>query len=177
MKKLRLLLVAVLAFTMLAGTVAQAEDAEPITITFLHCWNGGGANFPSDQVNNLVAQKLLEETGVIMQMESLVTSELERLNTMFASGVLPDLVNAPYWSTTSGEGEVIKDAASQGLLYDIKDLLPDYPNVQKLYEVGVALDYWWMKAEILWMAIRLWPSAQGICAGKTASRAMALWRR
>ena len=141
MKKLRLLLVAVLAFTMLAGTVAQAEDAEPITITFLHCWNGGGANFPSDQVNNLVAQKLLEETGVIMQMESLVTSELERLNTMFASGVLPDLVNAPYWSTTSGEGEVIKDAASQGLLYDIKDLLPDYPNVQKLYEVGVALDY------------------------------------
>lgn len=31
MKKLRLLLVAVLAFTMLAGTVAQAEDAEPIT--------------------------------------------------------------------------------------------------------------------------------------------------
>ena len=121
MKKLRLLLVAVLAFTMLAGTVAQAEDAEPITITFLHCWNGGGANFPSDQVNNLVAQKLLEETGVIMQMESLVTSELEKLNTMFASGVLPDLVNAPYWSTTGGEGEVIKDAASQGLLYDIKD--------------------------------------------------------
>ena len=51
------------------------------------------------------------------------------------------------------------------------------------YDLGIAFDgeriaaWWWMKTEILWMAIRLWPSAQGICAGKTASRAMDLWRR
>ena len=35
------------------------------------------------------------KTGVIVNMESIVTSETERLNTMFASGHAR-LVNAPY---------------------------------------------------------------------------------
>ncbi|NLG24208.1 MAG: ABC transporter substrate-binding protein, partial [Clostridiales bacterium] len=68
-------------------------------------------------------------------------NETEKLNTMFASGLVPDLVSAPYWSTTGGEGKVIKEAAAQGMLYDVTDLLDKYPNVKKLYEVGIAKDY------------------------------------
>lgn len=144
MKKLSVLLALALLVSILAGlnvVTAESTAYEPVEITFLHCWNGGGSSIPDDQVDNPVAKTLREKTGVTFKMESIVTSEYETLNTMFASGVMPDLVNAPHWSTTSGEGFVIKEAASQGMMYDISGILDNYPNVKKLFEVGIASDY------------------------------------
>ncbi|MFR6331554.1 MAG: hypothetical protein ACLUOI_23980 [Eisenbergiella sp.] len=34
--------------------------------------------------------------------------KLEKLNMMFASGDMPDMVNAPYWGGTAGETAIIK---------------------------------------------------------------------
>lgn len=138
----------VLAITMMVGLCsglftanAQTETPEPVEISFLSCWNGGGAGFPVDPINNPVAEKIREKTGITVKLESITTSELEKLNTMFAAGVWQDFVNAPYWGTSGGEGKVIKDAAAQGMLKDITDLVPNYPNIQKLYEIGIDEGY------------------------------------
>ncbi|NLO83005.1 MAG: extracellular solute-binding protein [Clostridiales bacterium] len=119
------------------------EPIEEVEVTFLHCWNGGAGGFPQDMVNNPVAQRIRERTGVTLKAEFITTSETEKLNTMFASGVMPDFVNAPYWSTTGGEGAVIKKAATEGMLLALNDYLESgkYPNIEKLYEIGVARDF------------------------------------
>jgi len=119
------------------------EKPKEVEITFLHCWNGGAGGFPQDLVNNPVAQKVKELTGITLKAEFITTSETEKLNTMFASGVMPDFVNAPYWSTTGGEGAVIKKAATEGMLLALNDYLESgkYPNIEKLYEIGVARDF------------------------------------
>ncbi|HHY81158.1 MAG TPA: extracellular solute-binding protein, partial [Clostridiales bacterium] len=124
-----------------ATPVPTEEPLEEVEITFLSCWNGGGAGFPQDQINNPVAQKVKELTGITLKMESITTNETEKLNTMFASGVMPDFVNAPFWSTTGGEGKVILKAATEGLLFDLTDYIDKYPNIKKLYEIGVARDF------------------------------------
>ncbi len=142
MRKLSLFLVVVMLLGFTAGVMAEQKEYTEFTeITFLSCWNGGGGSFPQDIMGNVIAKEIAKKTGVLVNMESLVTSELERLNTMFASGVMPDLVNAPYWSSTGGEGFVIRKAATEGMLYDISPVLDNYPNIKRLFEVGVAKDY------------------------------------
>jgi putative aldouronate transport system substrate-binding protein len=141
MRKLSLFLVLVMLLGFSAGLAEQQEYTEFTEVTFLSCWNGGGGSFPEDIMGNMIAQEIAKKTGVIVNMESIVTSETERLNTMFASGVMPDFVNAPYWSSTSNEGFVIRKAALEGMIYDISPVLDQYPNIKRLFEVGVAKDY------------------------------------
>lgn len=143
MKKILAILLSVLSLLSICS-IGMAESTYPeITINMLHCWNGGGGGLPDDQINNPVAQIIYENTGIHLNITSLVTSELEALNLMFASGEIPDLVNAPFWSNTSGEGLVITNAALEGLLKDVAPALEtgNYPNVQKLFDVGVAADF------------------------------------
>ncbi|MEC0239970.1 ABC transporter substrate-binding protein [Paenibacillus dokdonensis] len=131
-----------------AGTVdtgptkeSGTKEIKPATLTFLSAWNGGGAGFPQDQKNNPVAQKIREKTGVTLNLESITTSEVEKLNTIFASGTVPDIVNAPFWSTTGGEGQVIKKAATEGQLLDLTPYLDKYPNIKRLVTTGIAKDF------------------------------------
>lgn len=122
------------------GTTKETEATvkEPVTLTYLSNWNGGGGGFPQDQENNPVAKRIREKIGVTLKMESLTTSEVEKLNTMFASDSVPDIVNAPFWSTTGGEGQVIKKAGAEGQLLDLAPYLDKYPNVKKLMTTGVS---------------------------------------
>ncbi|SEO74364.1 ABC transporter substrate-binding protein [Paenibacillus sp. OV219] len=123
-----------------SGTNDSSAPKEA-TLSFLSAWNGGGAGFPQDQENNPVAKAVREKTGVTLKLESITTSEVEKLNTIFASDTVPDIVNAPYWSTTGGEGQVIKKAALEGQLLDLTPYLDKYPNVKKLMTQGVAKDF------------------------------------
>ncbi|WP_254663995.1 extracellular solute-binding protein [Paenibacillus sp. HGF5] len=130
-----------------AGTVDTGpkeqgtEEIKPVTLSFLSAWNGGGAGFPQDQENNPVAGQIREKTGVTLKLESITTSEVEKLNTIFASGTVPDIVNAPFWSTTGGEGQVIKKAAMEGQLLDLTPYLDKYPNIKRLVTTGIAKDF------------------------------------
>ena len=69
---------------------------KPVALTCLSAWNGDGGTFPQDQENNLVAQKIREKTVVTLKLESITTSEVKKLNTIFASDTVPDIVNAPF---------------------------------------------------------------------------------
>lgn len=122
--------------------VNSGEQLEQVELSFLSCWNGSGSLFPQDQVNNPIAEELRKKTGVTLKLESITTNETEKLNTMFAAGVLPDIVNAPCWSTINpGEGAVIKKAAMEGQILALNPYLDKYPNVKRMTEVGLAKDF------------------------------------
>ena len=130
------------AATEAAATVAAATPApaaqEVVTYSFLTCWNGGAASFPDGWDKSALAMAITAKTGVALKVETITSSEREKLAMMFASGDLPDITNGPYWSTDpGGEGELIKNAGVEGLLLPLKTLIDKYPNVKRLYDVGV----------------------------------------
>ena len=165
-KALALVLTAAMAATALAGcgsstdtgsastTPAASEDTakddtaaadteedgdkkfDDVQLKMLVCWNGG-FNTADDQYNNEVAAAIRDKIGVTVEFEGIMMSEAEKLNMMFASGDMPDMINAPYWGGNSGETAIIKKAGAEGRLIDIKDMLPNYPNISDAWDVGV----------------------------------------
>lgn len=126
-----------------AGTTTEgATDAggskkfDDVKLKMLICWNGGFKT-ASDQYNNEVAKAIREKIGVTVEFEGIMMSETEKLNLMFASGDMPDIINAPYWGGSAGETAVIKKAAEDGMLLPIEDLLPNYPNLANSYDIGI----------------------------------------
>lgn len=125
------------------GSKNEADNnKEPIVVKVFSCWNGSSGNAPRDHYDNVVAKKLLEETGVILDIEYATSSESENLNMMFSSGDVPyDLVTAPYWGGNGGETAIIKRASSQGMVMPLEDLLDEYgPNIKE-FEKGCAKDF------------------------------------
>lgn len=124
------------------GDVYTDEDGntykkfDDVKLKMLICWNGGFLT-AEDQYNNDVAKAIRDKIGVTVEFEGLMMSEAEKLNMMFASGDMPDMVNAPYWGGTAGETGIIKKAGSEGMLIDIKDIVPNYPNIADAYNIGV----------------------------------------
>ena len=149
MKKLLALVMALAMLLSVVSIPAFADDDvyvdedgntykkfDDVRLTMLVCWNGG-FNTADDQYNNDVAKAIRDKIGVTVEFEGLMMSETEKLNMMFASGDMPDMVNAPYWGGTAGETGVIKKAGAEGRLIDIKDIVPQYPNIADAYDIGV----------------------------------------
>jgi putative aldouronate transport system substrate-binding protein len=116
-----------------SGELKKFDD---VKLTMLVCWNGGFKT-ASDQYNNEVATAIREKIGVTVEFEGIMMSETEKLNLMFASGDMPDMINAPYWGGDAGETQVIKKAGAEGRLLPLEDLIPNYPNLANAYDVGV----------------------------------------
>jgi len=146
-KSLAIILALVLALGVFSAAVAEDgvytdengytyKVFDDVKLTALSCWNGG-KQVPDDQYGNEVATQIREKIGVTVEFEGIMMSETEKLNMMFASGDMPDIVNAPYWGGNGGETAVIKKAAADGMLIDLKDLVPQYPNIADAYDIGV----------------------------------------
>ena len=139
---LALVLTAFSSFGLAEGDVYTDKDGntykvfDDVQLSLLFCWNGGYKT-ADDQYNNDVATAIREKIGVTVEIEGIMMSETEKLNMMFASGDMPDIIDAPYWGGTGGETGVIKKAATEGRLIDIKDMVPNYPNIADAYDVGV----------------------------------------
>lgn len=122
--------------------VAEGGSDEQVTLDFLMCWNGASGQFPDDMVNNPISQELAKKTGVTLNVQTITTSESEKLNTIFAAGEVPDIVNAPYWDTNpGGSGGAIKKAAEEGLLLELDSYMDKYPNVKRMMTEGVSESY------------------------------------
>lgn len=133
------------------GQEASAPDldvTEKIEYSYLICWNGGGAGFPTEETGGSIYQAFVDKTGVVLKVETIVTSEREKLATIFASGDVPDIVNAPYWNTNpGGEGELIKNAAVDGLVLPLNGLYEQFPNVKRAMEEGISATFKTMHVE------------------------------
>lgn len=120
-------------------TTTGEVNTDVKTYTFLHAWNGGAAAFPFGFEDGSVAKLIEGKTGVRLNVETIVSSEKEKLAQIFASGLVPDITNAPHWSTNpGGEGELIKDAAAEGMLLGLNGLYEDFPNVDRMMNEGVS---------------------------------------
>lgn len=118
------------------------SDGEVITLDFLMCWNGASSQFPEDMESSTIAQELAKKTGVMLNVETITTNETEKLNTIFAAGDVPDIVNAPYWSTLpGGEGAAIKKAATEGLILELDPYIDKFPNVKRMMTEGISQSY------------------------------------
>lgn len=118
---------------------AAITDKEPITYNFLHCWNGGAASFPDGWENGQLAKLITEETGVSLNVETITSSETEKLALVFASGDVPDIANVPFWNTNpGGEGEQIKNAAVGGMLLGLNEYMDRFPNVKRAMTENIA---------------------------------------
>ncbi|NJP40487.1 hypothetical protein HCH52_05415 [Oscillospiraceae bacterium HV4-5-C5C] len=124
------------ASTIDGSTATDTQKYDDVKLKMLICWNGGFKT-ASDQYNNEVAQAIRDKIGVTVEYEGIMMSETEKLNLVFASGDMPDMINAPYWGGDGGETAVIKKAAREGQLLDIKDELPKYANLSDAYDVGI----------------------------------------
>ena len=109
---------------------------DDVQLKMLICWNGGFKT-AADQYNNDVAKAIRDKIGVTVEFEGINMSELEKLNMMFASGDMPDIINAPYWGGTDGATTVIRKAGNEGRLIDISGMVPNYPNIADAYDIGV----------------------------------------
>ena len=118
------------------GRQGRGGDPNDVRLKMLYCWNIGYKT-PSDQYNNAVARIIREKTGVTVEVESIMMSEIEKLNLMFASGDMPDIVNAPFWGGNADTSGLIKKAAAEGRLLPIEDYLEKYPNIRRSYDIGV----------------------------------------
>lgn len=120
----------------------QPADGQVTTYSFLMCWNGGAASFPDGFNDGPIAKVLEEKTGVRLAAETITNSEREKLAMTFAGGDLPDITDAPYWNTNpGGEGELIKNAAVEGLLLPLNGLYEKFPNVVRSMTTGLSASY------------------------------------
>lgn len=118
------------------------DKPEEVTLKLLVAWQGLSFLAPSDLVNNPVAQVIKEKTGVTLDVEWITIPEIERLNLLFATGNMPDMVMAPYWGGQDVHTVAIKKAAREGLIMPLNDLINQYgPNMKDAFTVGVASDF------------------------------------
>ncbi len=118
------------------GTAPGGQQKfDNVTLKYLNCWNGGFKN-PSDTYNNEVAAAIRDKIGVTVEIEGIMMSETEKLNMVFASGDMPDIINGPYWGGDSGETQVFKKAAAEGRLLPLDDSIGNYENLKDSWQVG-----------------------------------------
>lgn len=134
--KLIVTLVMISVLTALAACTDASEESNAdqangddgtVTLNVLHNWNGSSG--PEDEVNNPVAKKILEETGVKFKFEYTSGSEVEKITQVFATGQFPDLYTGPAWGK---ESETLLKSANEGQLHDLTEYIEKYPNLANL---------------------------------------------
>ncbi len=130
-RKMCLALSVVMMLTMLTAFGGAAEQPKEVTLKVLVDWNGSSSLSAADPLNNTVAKIIKEKTGVTLEVEYATIPENEKLNLIFSSGDMPDIINGPMWGTGDPCTELFKKAAAQGLLMPLDDLVKDYPLLQQ----------------------------------------------
>ncbi|CAM4181633.1 extracellular solute-binding protein [Paenibacillus alkaliterrae] len=107
------------------GTSNSGTSQKEVKLKVLHNWNGSTG---ADVDMTAVAEVIKEKTGVTVEWEYTKGSEVEKLNTIFATQDLPDIYTGPAWG---GELDGIIKAAKEDQLVDLTDKLDKYPNLAK----------------------------------------------
>ncbi|QGQ95309.1 extracellular solute-binding protein [Paenibacillus psychroresistens] len=108
-----------------AATSPNGNALEQVTVKILHNWNGS-AGAATDMTP--IGEVIKEKTGITVKWDYTVGSEVEKVNSIFATQDLPDIYTGPAWG---GELDGIIKAAKEGQLVDLTDKLDKYPNLSK----------------------------------------------
>lgn len=130
--------------TMITGCNSdQTSAGDAQEIDFLSVWQGDSVREPDDAQSNMVVKKILEETGVKVNLQYNNVSEVERLNTMFASGEFPDVVSSPMWGMDDSATQTIKKAAKEDMLMPLDELIESSgaENIKRSFNAGLAADF------------------------------------
>ncbi|WP_322907476.1 extracellular solute-binding protein [Paenibacillus campi] len=85
---------------------------------------GDGAQLPDDQINNPVAQKIKEKTGMTMNWQSSGAADgLQELTVALSTGDLPDVIEAYLDHGGRPEMPVLLKAAREGMFTDLRPYL------------------------------------------------------
>lgn len=124
------------------ATGDQSASIEPVTLKYLNCWNGSAASGLLNPADNPVGNVIREKTGVTLDVEYATMAENEKLNLIFASGDLPDFINAPYWGGSDACTQILKKAATEGQLLPLDEYIAKAgPNLANVFSEGVAKDF------------------------------------
>jgi len=94
-----------------------------------------GAGLPVDQINNEVAQKIKEMTGITLEFQSTNHPDgLEELTTALASGDLPDVIVNYLDHGGRPENSVILKASREGVFTDLAPYLKNTKVYSKYFE-------------------------------------------
>lgn len=143
-KALSLMLCGSIALGLLSGCAGTQSSSGGAAeeINFLSVWQGDSVRKPDDVDNNIVMKKIYEETGVKVNLQYNNVSEIERLNTMFASGDFPDLVSSPMWGMDDSATSILKKAAREEMIAPLNELIEEYgENIKPSLSKGLALDF------------------------------------
>ncbi|OBZ13531.1 extracellular solute-binding protein [Bacillus sp. FJAT-26390] len=108
-----------------AGTANNGKEQKAVTLKVLHNWNGSAGG---DVDTTAIEAVIKEKTGITIEWEYTKGSEVEKVNTIFATQDLPDIYTGPAWG---GELDGIIKAAKEDQLVDLSDKLDKYPNLAK----------------------------------------------
>ncbi len=93
-----------------------------------------GAGLPVDQINNEIAQKIKEMTGITLEFQSTNHPDgLEELTTALASGDLPDVIVNYLDHGGRPENSVILKASREGVFTDLAPYLKDTKVYSKYF--------------------------------------------
>lgn len=107
------------------GNGEESGEGEGTTLTILNNWNGSSG---PDGDTTAVTKAIEEKTGIKIKIDYTKGSEVEKVNTIFATQDLPDIYTGPAWG---GELDGIIKAAKEGQLVDLTDKIDKYPNLAK----------------------------------------------
>lgn len=89
---------------------------DPVTLD----WYVNYSWFTTPWGENLVSQKITEETGVDINFITPIGSETEKLNALIASDSLPDLITIGWWEPQ------VEEIISKDMVYALNDLADQY---------------------------------------------------
>ncbi|GMQ59014.1 extracellular solute-binding protein [Vallitalea sediminicola] len=96
-----------------------------------------GLGLPDDQINNEVAQKIKELTGITFEIEhTAANSSKEALMTTLASGDLPDAIYYYLNHSARPEMGIVLKGAREGLFADVAPYLKETKVYSKYFEPG-----------------------------------------
>lgn len=134
----------ILIVTMICCLVGcDIDSGDYITINMSVIWNGLSSMRPENGSDNRIAKIIEEKTGVRVNIKWVNGTENEQLVRIFSTGKnMPHCIMAPYWGGGDACSDTIRNAAKDGLIIPLDELIDEYaPNLKDAYTTGVAENF------------------------------------
>lgn len=140
-----------------AGEESKTEDDgeeaskwtkyDDVQLYMVRAWNGNG-DAKETWYDNDRAAYVRDIVGVTVKNDGCMMKETEKLNLMFASGDMPDIVSCANWGGTGGETGIIKKGANEGTIAELTEYITGsksdmFEYIKLPFEIGrISIKYY-----------------------------------